>query len=64
MSWQNRERKLINLDIKKEIIAKLESGKSVGDLGAEYGLFMLFKFTCTVYKICRVFCLPVCYPKI
>jgi len=29
---QNRVRKLINLDIKKEIISKRESGKSVGDL--------------------------------
>jgi len=32
MSWQNRSRKLINLDIKKEIFSKRESGKSVGDL--------------------------------
>jgi hypothetical protein len=31
-------RKLINLDIKKEIISKRESGKSVGDLSAEYGI--------------------------
>jgi len=31
-------RKLINLDIKKEIISTLESGKSVGDLSAEYGM--------------------------
>jgi len=37
MSRQNRVRKLINLDIKKEIISKRESGKSVGDLNAEYG---------------------------
>ena len=35
MSWQNRVRKLTNLDIKKEIISKQESGKSVGDLSAE-----------------------------
>jgi hypothetical protein len=38
MSRQNRVRKLINLDIKKEIISKRESGKSVGDLSAEYGM--------------------------
>jgi DNA-binding Xre family transcriptional regulator len=38
MSLQNRVRKLINLDIKKEIIFKQESGKSVGDLSAEYGI--------------------------
>ena len=31
-------RRLINLDIKKEIISKWESGKSVGDLSAEYGM--------------------------
>ena len=31
-------RKLINLDIKKEIISKQESVKSVGDLSAEYGM--------------------------
>jgi hypothetical protein len=31
-------RKLINLDTKKEIISKQESGKSVGDLSAEYGI--------------------------
>jgi hypothetical protein len=31
-------RKLINLDVKKEIISKRESGKSVGDLSAEYGM--------------------------
>jgi hypothetical protein len=31
-------RKLINLDIKKEIISNQESGKSVGDLSAEYGV--------------------------
>ena len=37
MNLQNRMRKLINLDIKKEIISKRESGKSVGDLNAEYG---------------------------
>jgi len=35
MSRQNRVRKLINLDIKKEIISKRESGKSVADLIAE-----------------------------
>ena len=38
MSLQNRMRKLINLDVKKEIISKRESGKSVGDLSAEYGM--------------------------
>jgi hypothetical protein len=38
MSRQNRVRKLINLDIKKEIISKRESGKSLGDLSAEYGM--------------------------
>ena len=31
-------RKQIDLDIKKEIIFKRESGKSVGDLSAEYGI--------------------------
>ena len=38
MSRQNRVRKLINLDIRKEIISKRESGKSVWDLSAEYGM--------------------------
>jgi lambda repressor-like predicted transcriptional regulator len=38
MSQQNRVRKLINLDIKNEIISKRESGKSVGHLSAEYGM--------------------------
>ena len=38
MNQQNRVRKLINLDNKKEIISKRESGKSVGDLSAEYGM--------------------------
>jgi len=38
MSWQNRVRELINLDIKKEIISKQESGKSVGNISAEYGV--------------------------
>ena len=39
MSWENRARKLINVDVKKEIISKPESGKIVGDLhvSAEYG---------------------------
>jgi len=31
-------RKLINLDIKKEIISKQESGKSVEDISAEYSM--------------------------
>jgi len=38
MSRQNRVRKPIILDIKKEIISKRESGKSVGDLNAKYGM--------------------------
>jgi len=38
MSQQNRVRELINLDIKKEIISKWESGKSLGDLSAQYGM--------------------------
>jgi hypothetical protein len=38
MSRQNRVRKLIKLDIKKEINYKRESGKSVGDLSAECGV--------------------------
>jgi len=38
MSQQNRVRKLINLDIKREIISKRKSGKNVGDLSAEYGM--------------------------
>jgi len=38
MSQQNRVRKLINLDIKKETISKRESGESVGDLSAENGV--------------------------
>jgi len=36
MSWQNRVRKLINLDIKKEIISKRESDF----------VFFLFKWLC------------------
>ena len=38
MNQQNRVRKLINLDIKKEIISKRESGKSAGELKAECGV--------------------------
>jgi len=38
MSRQNSVRKEITLDIKKEIISKRGSGKSVGDLSAEYGM--------------------------
>jgi len=38
MSQHNRVRKLINSDIKKEIISKRESGKGVGDISAEYGI--------------------------
>ena len=38
MGQHNRVRKLINLDIKKEIISRQESGKSVRDLSAEYGI--------------------------
>jgi Mor family transcriptional regulator len=38
MSQPNRVRKPINLDIKKEIISKRESGKSVGDLSAKHGM--------------------------
>ena len=38
MSRQNRVRKLINLDFKKEIISKRESVESVGDLSAECGM--------------------------
>jgi len=37
MSRQNRVRKLINLDIKKERISN-QSGQSVGNLSAEYGM--------------------------
>ena len=38
MSQQNTVTKLIKLDIKKEIICRRESGKSVGDPSAEYGM--------------------------
>ena len=38
ISRHNRGRKPINLDIKIEIISKQESGKSVGDLSAAYGM--------------------------
>jgi len=38
MSRQNRVKKLINLDTKKDIISKRESRKGVGDLSAEYGM--------------------------
>jgi len=38
MSRQNRVKKPIILDIKKEIISKRESGKSVGDLSAKCGV--------------------------
>jgi len=34
----NTARKPINLDIKKQIISKRESGKCVGDLSAAYGM--------------------------
>jgi len=58
MSWQNRKRKLINLDIKKEIISKLFMyirlfmlfiRESLFLVLTKERLFMLFKFTCTVY---------------
>jgi len=38
LSRQNRAKKLINLDMKKEIISEQESGKSLGDLSDEYGM--------------------------
>jgi hypothetical protein len=38
MSQQNRVRELIKLDIKKEIISRSESGKSIGDPSAEYSM--------------------------
>jgi Mor family transcriptional regulator len=38
MSQQNRVRKPIYLDIKKEIISQKKIGKSVGDLSAKYGM--------------------------
>jgi len=38
MSRAHRVKKLIILDIKKEIISKQESGKSVGDLSAEFSM--------------------------
>jgi len=38
MSGVNRVRELINLDIKKEIVSKRESGKSVRDLSAEFDM--------------------------
>jgi lambda repressor-like predicted transcriptional regulator len=38
MSRQNRLRELTYSDIKKDIISKRESGKSIGDLSAEYGM--------------------------
>jgi hypothetical protein len=40
MSKQNRVKTLINLDIKKEIISKRESEKSVGYLSALCGIYM------------------------
>jgi hypothetical protein len=42
-------RKLIDLDIDKEIISKRENGKSVGDLGAEYGYIYIY-----IYKGCLI----------
>jgi len=44
MGRQNRVRNLMNLDIKKEIISKRESGRSVGDLCAEYFYTCIFDF--------------------
>ena len=38
MSQQNRLRKPINLDNKKEIISKRESEKSLEELSAKYGM--------------------------
>jgi hypothetical protein len=57
MSWQNRVRKLINLDIKKEINSKRESGNSVGDLSAEYGManLMLYYFTHIFFILYYIF---------
>ena len=40
MIQQTRGRNLINLDINQEIISKRESGKSVGDLNTECGIYM------------------------
>jgi hypothetical protein len=39
ISRKNGVIKLINLDIKKEIFYKLESGKSVADISAECGKY-------------------------
>ena len=44
MGRQNRVRNLMNLDIKKEIISKRESERSVGDLCAEYFYTCIFDF--------------------
>jgi Mor family transcriptional regulator len=43
-------RKPINLDIKKEIFSKRESGKSVGDLSAKYGMTKSVINTILKYK--------------
>ena len=43
-------RKLINFDIKKEIISKRECGKSVGDPSAEY--FYTYIFYLVLYFSC------------
>ena len=67
MSRQNRERKLTNLDIKKEKNSKRESGKNIGDLRAEYGmakstinnfiLFLHLQFLfCVIFSLFKWLC--------
>lgn len=48
MSQKVRVRKLINLDVKKEIISKREGGTSLRDLSLEYG--MAKSTICTILK--------------
>ena len=81
MSQKNRVRKLINLDIKKEIISKRESRKSVRDLNVcsyfstskdclylsnlyvqciKIKLILYYLYTCIFYFVLYFFCLNSC----
>jgi len=57
MSRQNRVRKLINLDIKKEIIFKQESGNSLGDLSV--CSYFLIRKDCLCFSNINVQCIKV-----
>ena len=57
MSQKNSVRKLINLDIKKEILSKWESGKSVGDVRVVYSFQygkIVYAFQIYMYSVWKL----------